>query len=37
MERGIEPPTIEFALPSGIHGMEYAEKIRRVRPQLHRH
>ena len=31
MERATEPPTIEFALPSGMHGMEYAEKIRRQR------
>ena len=31
MERGTEPPTIEFALPSGMRGMEYAEKIRSQR------
>jgi quinol monooxygenase YgiN len=37
MERGIESPTIEFALPSGIRGMEYAEKIRGVRRQAYRH
>jgi quinol monooxygenase YgiN len=29
MESGTEPPTIEFALPSGIHGMGYAERVRR--------
>jgi quinol monooxygenase YgiN len=28
MERATEAPTIEFALPNGIHGLEYAEKIR---------
>ncbi len=37
MEHGIEPPTIEFTVPSGTRGMEYAEKIRGIRPQLHRH
>ena len=31
MERGIEPPSIEFALPTGIRGIEYAEHIRRHR------
>ena len=31
MERATEQPTIEFALPSGTHGIEYAEKIRRQR------
>jgi quinol monooxygenase YgiN len=37
MERGIEPPTIEFALPSGTRGMDYAEKIRGIRRQAYRH
>ena len=37
MERGIEPPAIEFALPSGIRGMDYAEKIRGIRRQAYRH
>jgi quinol monooxygenase YgiN len=31
MERGTEPPSIEFTLPYGIRGMEYAEQIRRQR------
>jgi quinol monooxygenase YgiN len=29
LERGIDPPTIEFTVPSGTFGMEYAERIRR--------
>src|SRR5207237_2923366 len=29
LERGIAAPTIEFTVPSGTFGMEYAEKIRR--------
>ncbi len=28
MERATERPTIEFALPSGVRGLEYAEQIR---------
>jgi quinol monooxygenase YgiN len=31
MERGTEPPSIEFALPDGIRGMEYAENVRHAR------
>jgi quinol monooxygenase YgiN len=31
MEHAIDPPTIEFALPSGVQGLEYAERIRQDR------
>jgi len=29
LERAVEPPTIEFRLPSGMQGLEYAERVRR--------
>ncbi|HEX5032132.1 MAG TPA: hypothetical protein VFX78_11830 [Candidatus Eisenbacteria bacterium] len=28
MERATEKPKIEFALPGGVHGIEYAESVR---------
>lgn len=30
MERATEPPVIEFALPTGVEGLAYAEKVRRA-------
>ncbi len=30
MEQATEPPTVEFAIPTGICGLEYAEKVRRM-------
>jgi quinol monooxygenase YgiN len=29
MEHAIEPPTVEFALPTGTRGIEYAETVRK--------
>jgi quinol monooxygenase YgiN len=33
MEHATEPPTVEFVVPTGICGLEYAEKVRRMKPQ----
>jgi quinol monooxygenase YgiN len=30
MEQATEPPTIQFIIPAGICGLEYAEKVRRM-------
>jgi quinol monooxygenase YgiN len=30
IERGIERPLVEFALPDGVRGLEYADEVRRV-------
>ena len=30
VESAIAPPRVEFVLPDGTHGMEYAEKVRGV-------
>jgi quinol monooxygenase YgiN len=29
MEHATEAPTVEFALPTGVRGLEYAEEVRR--------
>lgn len=29
MEHATAPPTVEFALPAGIRGLDYAEQVRR--------
>lgn len=29
IERGIERPIVEFALPDGVRGIEYADEVRR--------
>jgi quinol monooxygenase YgiN len=30
LEHATDPPTVEFVVPDGTHGLEYAERIRQV-------